>query len=144
MSLGTWPVLLLDTAQYQGSTSDHFNGRLPRKNCRCWPVVAFSITCLFICPPPTSTYNSHTLQLFNVQTTMAGRRRYKIARVTPRLGNGPRFGTCSVFLHNIRQMFSIQHHLHWFKRTKFEGTQKPEEKMWINWKWCNSVKRCNR
>ena len=58
---------------------------------------------------------------------MAGRRRYKIARVTPRLGNGPRFGTCSVFLHNIRQMFSIQHHLHWFKRTKFEGTQQPEK-----------------
>ena len=115
MSLGTWPVLLLDTAQYQGSTSDHFNGRLPRKNCRCWPVVAFSITCLFICPPPTSTYNSHTLQLFNVQTTMTGRRRrYKIARVTPRLGNGPRFGTCSVLFHNIRQIFSLQLPFLWF------------------------------
>ena len=31
-----------------------------------------------------------------------------MARVTPRLGNGPRFGTCSLLFHNIRQIFSLQ------------------------------------
>ena len=103
-------------------TSGHFNGRLPSKNCRCWPVVAFSITCLFICPPPTSTYNSHTLQLFNVETPVLDMTGHlgtwyqlaKMARVTPRLGNGPRFGTCSVLFHNIGQIFSVQLSFHWF------------------------------
>ena len=38
----------------------------------------------------------------------------KMARVTPRLGNGPRFGTCSVLFQTLRQIFSLQLPFLWF------------------------------
>ena len=97
-----------------GTSSGHFNGRLPGKIAAVGqslhsPSRACSYTHLL------SSYNSHTLQLFNVETPVQDMTGHlgtwyqlaKMARVTPRLGNGPRFGTCSVLFHSIRQIFSL-------------------------------------
>ena len=67
------------------------------------------------CPPITHTHCSYSMWKQQLCAgagydwpLVRGTQLAKMARVTPRLGNGPRFGTCSVLFHNIRQIFSLQ------------------------------------